>query len=47
VEQLRELYAPTATADHEYYGIATAAWAARWPAEELWLARLATAEVVL
>ena len=45
VEQLRELYAPPDAADHHYYGIATAAWAAQWPAEELWVARLATAEV--
>ena len=47
VERLRELYAPADGADHEYYGIATAAWAAQWPAEELWVARLATAEVAL
>lgn len=46
VEQLRELYAPAATGDHAYYDIATAAWAAHWPAEELWAARLASAEVV-
>ena len=47
VEELRELYAPTSTGDHDYYDIATAAWAAHWPAEELWAARLASAEVVL
>ena len=47
VEALRELYAPPGSRDHDYYGIATAAWAARWPAEELWVARLAIADSVL
>lgn len=42
VEALHELYAPPGSADHEYYDIATAEWASRWPAEELWVARLAT-----
>ena len=45
VEALHELYAPPDARDHDYYGIATAAWAARWPAEELWVARLAIADV--
>ncbi|HET7901387.1 MAG TPA: class I SAM-dependent methyltransferase [Candidatus Nanopelagicales bacterium] len=40
VEALHELYAPDDARDHEYYDIATADWAARWPAEELWSARL-------
>lgn len=39
VEALHELYAPDDAADHEYYDIATAEWARRWPAEELWVAR--------
>ncbi|MCU0262254.1 MAG: class I SAM-dependent methyltransferase [Candidatus Nanopelagicales bacterium] len=45
VESLRELRAP---ADHDpgraavgYYDIADLAWARRWPAEDLWSARLA------
>ena len=46
VEQLREIYSPAGAHDHEYYGIATAAWAAQWPAEELWVARLAAARDV-
>ena len=45
VEALHELYAPPGAHDHDYYGIATAAWAARWPAEELWVARLADVDV--
>jgi SAM-dependent methyltransferase len=40
VEALRELYAPPGSTDHEYYDIVTADWASRWPAEELWVARL-------
>jgi hypothetical protein len=47
VEQLREIYAPTDAVDHDYYAIVGAAWAAQWPAEELWVARLATAEDAL
>jgi len=43
VDALHELYAPAASGDHEYYEIATAAWASSWPAEELWVARLAAA----
>jgi SAM-dependent methyltransferase len=35
---LRELYAPPAAGDHDWYDIATAEWARRWPAEELWVA---------
>ena len=42
VDALHELYAAPASVDHEYYVIATAEWASRWPAEELWVARLAT-----
>lgn len=40
VEALHELYAPPDAADHPYYQLATANWAQRWPAEELWAARL-------
>jgi SAM-dependent methyltransferase len=40
VEALHELYAPAGAATHQYYGIATAEWASRWPAEDLWVARL-------
>ena len=42
VDALHELYAPPGATDHEYYDIVTAEWASRWPAEELWVARLAT-----
>ena len=42
VDALHELYAPPESADHAYYEIATADWASRWPAEELWVTRLAT-----
>jgi SAM-dependent methyltransferase len=40
VEALHELYAPPDGETHEYYAIATARWAGRWPAEDLWAARL-------
>jgi SAM-dependent methyltransferase len=40
VEALHELYAPPGGDTHEYYAIATARWARRWPAEDLWAARL-------
>lgn len=40
VEALHELYAPADAADHPFYEIVSAEWAARWPAEELWVARL-------
>ena len=40
VEALHELYAPPEGETHEYYAIATARWARRWPAEDLWAARL-------
>ncbi len=38
VEALREIYAPPDGGDHRFYEIVSAAWAARWPAEELWVA---------
>lgn len=40
VEALHEIYAPADAQTHEYYGIATAQWAGRWPVEDLWVARL-------
>jgi SAM-dependent methyltransferase len=39
VDSLHELYAPDGTTTHEYYEIATAEWASRWPVEDLWAAR--------
>jgi SAM-dependent methyltransferase len=39
VEGLWELRAPEAATDHEYYAFVPAAWARRWPAEEIWKAR--------
>jgi SAM-dependent methyltransferase len=39
IEALWELYAPDDAQDHEHY-TSSAAWAKRWPAEELWRARL-------
>ena len=38
VDALRELYAPPDHGDHPFYEIVSGAWAARWPAEELWVA---------
>jgi SAM-dependent methyltransferase len=39
IEGLWELRAPEAATDHEYYDFVPAAWARRWPAEEIWKAR--------
>ncbi len=39
VERLVELYAPEGSKTHEYYDGATAEWASKWPAEDLWAAR--------
>jgi SAM-dependent methyltransferase len=36
----RELYAPDDAVDHEYYAQPSAEWARKWPAEEIWRARL-------
>ena len=36
---LWELQAPETAKDHEYYSYVPAAWARRWPAEEIWKAR--------
>jgi SAM-dependent methyltransferase len=38
VEGLHELYAPDDAQTHDYYDVATADWAARWPVEDLWVA---------
>jgi SAM-dependent methyltransferase len=38
VVALHELFAPADAHDHDYYEIATAAWARRWPVEDLWVA---------
>ena len=38
VEALHEIYAPPDAGDHPFYEIVSAAWAARWPPEELWVA---------
>ena len=40
VEAMHEIYAPADGADHPFYEIVTHEWASRWPAEELWVARL-------
>jgi SAM-dependent methyltransferase len=39
VEDLVEVYAPADAQEHGYYEVATAEWARKWPAEELWVAR--------
>ena len=38
VDALHELYAPADAVTPEYYDIATNGWAARWPAEDVWVA---------
>jgi SAM-dependent methyltransferase len=38
VDALHELYAPAGAVTPEYYDIATAEWARRWPAEDVWVA---------
>jgi SAM-dependent methyltransferase len=38
VEAMREIYAPSGGGDHPFYEIVSGAWAAKWPAEELWVA---------
>jgi SAM-dependent methyltransferase len=40
VEALQELYAPEDAKTPDYYDIATAEWARRWPVEDLWAAQL-------
>jgi SAM-dependent methyltransferase len=39
VEALHELRAPEGAQDHSYYEFVPAAWARKWPAEDLWHAR--------
>jgi SAM-dependent methyltransferase len=39
VEGLVELEAPPEARDHPHYDFVPAAWARRWPAEEIWIAR--------
>jgi SAM-dependent methyltransferase len=39
IEALHERLAPPSAADHDYYDFVPAAWAQRWPAEEIWVAR--------
>ncbi|HKV86955.1 MAG TPA: class I SAM-dependent methyltransferase [Candidatus Dormibacteraeota bacterium] len=39
VVDFRELFAPDDAIDHPYYSFVPAAWARRWPAEEIWRAR--------
>lgn len=38
VEAMHEIYAPPDRGDHPFYEIVSGSWAARWPAEELWVA---------
>src|SRR3954468_19056008 len=38
IEDLREIYAPPEAGEHPFYEIVSGEWAARWPAEELWVA---------
>ena len=38
---LHERLAPESTTEHEYYDFVPVAWAQRWPAEEIWVARKA------
>lgn len=40
VEALHELYAPVGAQAPDYYEIARAEWARRWPVEDLWVASL-------
>ena len=42
LERLVELQAPEGAEDHPYYDFVSAAWARRWPAEEIWAARKPT-----
>jgi SAM-dependent methyltransferase len=39
IEGLLELQAPPDATDHPYYDFVPAAWAQRWPAEDVWVAR--------
>lgn len=44
VEALHEIYAPADAIDHPFYEIVSIEWASQWPAEELWVTRLAPAD---
>ena len=39
LEALHEVFAPAEGTDHPFYDIVSPEWAARWPAEEAWVAR--------
>ena len=41
IERLIELKAPPEAKEHDYYNYVTPEWARKWPAEEIWVARLA------
>ena len=38
VEAMHDIYAPPDAGEHPFYEIVSSEWAARWPAEELWVA---------
>ena len=38
IEAMHEIFSPADSHDHPFYEIVSAAWATRWPAEELWVA---------
>jgi SAM-dependent methyltransferase len=38
VEAMLEVFAPADSGDHPFYEIVSGEWAAKWPAEELWVA---------
>jgi hypothetical protein len=40
IQRLVELFAQPDAETHTYYKYVTADWAQKWPAEELWVARL-------
>jgi SAM-dependent methyltransferase len=40
VERLIEIQAPADAETHEFYAYVTAEWAAQWPCEDIWVARL-------
>ena len=42
IEAMHELYAPPDQPDHPFYEIVSGEWATRWPAEELWVATVAS-----
>jgi len=45
VEALHELYAAVSAENPDYYCISSAQWAAQWPIEDLWVARLGAVRV--